>query len=64
VFDPQHKREKKKKANSKPDMVSYTCNPTTWEGEAGSSSVLSQPGLQNKQKQIACYQLLLDIENS
>jgi hypothetical protein len=28
-------------------MVVHTCNPSTWEAEAGRSEVLGQPGLYN-----------------
>jgi hypothetical protein len=29
-------------------MVAYTCNPSTWETEAGGSQGLGQPGLPNE----------------
>jgi hypothetical protein len=29
-------------------MVAYTCNPSTWEAEAGGAQIQGQPWLQNE----------------
>jgi hypothetical protein len=32
---------------AEPRVLVHTCNPSTWEAEAGKSGVPGQPGLQN-----------------
>lgn len=44
--------------NKKPGMVVHTCNPTSWEVEAGESEVQGHPWPQSNSKVRLCYKRL------
>jgi hypothetical protein len=39
----KEKKRKEKKKKGKPEMVILTCNPSTWETEAGGSGIQHDP---------------------